>query len=77
MLFHQLATAARAAGIERFVAETLPENHKMLGLFAATGLVTGQTFNNGTVDVTMTLPDIDEAVASRMSGSNRAHKVCG
>jgi RimJ/RimL family protein N-acetyltransferase len=59
MLFHQLAAAARIAGIERFVAETLPENHKMLGLFAATGLVTGRTFNDGAVDVTMTLPDTD------------------
>jgi RimJ/RimL family protein N-acetyltransferase len=57
MLFHQLATAARAAGIERFVAEVLPENHKMLGLFAATGLVAGRRFNDGAVDVTMTLPD--------------------
>jgi RimJ/RimL family protein N-acetyltransferase len=56
LLFHHLATAAHAAGIKRFVAETLPENHKMLGLFTATGLVTQRKFNDGAIDVTMTLP---------------------
>jgi RimJ/RimL family protein N-acetyltransferase len=56
LLFHQLASAAHAAGIRRFVAEVLPENHKMLGLFTATGLITKRRFNDGAVDVTMTLP---------------------
>jgi len=56
LLFHQLATAAHTAGIRRFIAETLPENHKMLELFTATGLVTRQAFNDGAIAVTMKLP---------------------
>ena len=56
-LLQQLAVAARRAGITRFVAETLADNHAMLHVFAATGLVTGQSYDEGVVDITMTLPD--------------------
>jgi GNAT superfamily N-acetyltransferase len=55
LLFQQLADAARLVGITRFVAETLPENHKMLDLFTRTGLVSHRSFGHGVVDVTMQL----------------------
>jgi GNAT superfamily N-acetyltransferase len=57
LLFHELATAASEAGITRFVAETLPDNHKMLDLFTRTGLVSERAFGRGVVDITMLLPD--------------------
>jgi GNAT superfamily N-acetyltransferase len=56
-LFAALATAAYSVGITQFVAETLPENHKMLDVFAHTGLVSGRAFGRGVVDVTMSLVD--------------------
>ena len=37
MLAH-LAEAARAVGVERFVADVLPENHRMVDVFRASGL---------------------------------------
>jgi RimJ/RimL family protein N-acetyltransferase len=55
-LFDALATAAHAVGIKRFVAETLPENHKMLALFTRTGLVTRRSFGRDAVEITMSLP---------------------
>jgi len=64
LLFHEVAAAARAAGITRFVAETLPENHRMLGVFAATGLVSGRSFDDGAVEVTMSLDEGSVAVAA-------------
>ena len=57
MLFQELATAAGEAGITRFIAETLPENRKMLDLFTRTGLVSGRSFGRGVVEITMSLPD--------------------
>jgi GNAT superfamily N-acetyltransferase len=57
LLFHKLATAASDAGITRFVAETLPENRKMLDLFTRTGLVSERSYGRGVVEITMLLPD--------------------
>jgi GNAT superfamily N-acetyltransferase len=57
LLFHELATAASEAGITRFVAETLPENRKMLDLFTRTGLVSERSYGRGVVEITMLLPD--------------------
>jgi GNAT superfamily N-acetyltransferase len=55
LLFRVLTDAATAVGITRFVAETLPENHKMLDLFTRTGLVVDRRFGRGEVEVTMQL----------------------
>ena len=57
VLFHELAAAAGAAGITRFVAETLAENRKMLDLFAETGLVTQRSYGRGVVQITMLLQE--------------------
>jgi GNAT superfamily N-acetyltransferase len=56
LLFDELAAAATEAGITRFLAETLPENRKMLDLFTRTGLVSKRSFGRGVVEVTMPLP---------------------
>ncbi len=37
-LLEHLAAAGRAAGVHRFVADTLPENQRMLGVFRERGL---------------------------------------
>ncbi|MEY2424233.1 MAG: hypothetical protein QOI95_4300 [Acidimicrobiaceae bacterium] len=62
LLFHELVAAAGAAGITQFVAETLAENHKMLDLFTATGLVTSRHFAQGVVTLSMPLPDVPVAL---------------
>jgi acetyl coenzyme A synthetase (ADP forming)-like protein len=50
-LLERLAVRAAAVGIERFVAEVLPENRQMLGVFQAVGFETTRKLESGTVEV--------------------------
>lgn len=54
-LFHRLADRARALGVERFVAETLPHNHRMLAVFHHAGLPVRTRFVDGVVQVAIDL----------------------
>jgi hypothetical protein len=51
----RLAATARGVGITEFVAQTLPDNRKMLGVFTRSGLLTATGFHDGLVDVSMAL----------------------
>lgn len=55
LLLGRLASIARAHGITDFVAQTLPENRRMLGVFARSGLLAAYGFHDGLVDVSMSL----------------------
>ncbi|HET9322958.1 MAG TPA: GNAT family N-acetyltransferase, partial [Gaiellaceae bacterium] len=50
-LLEQLAERAGAVGIERFIAEVLPENSQMLHVFAAVGFEVRRKLESGTVEV--------------------------
>jgi acetyl coenzyme A synthetase (ADP forming)-like protein len=50
-LLERLAERAAAFGIERFVAEVLPENRQMLAVFQAVGFETTRRLESGTVEV--------------------------
>jgi acetyl coenzyme A synthetase (ADP forming)-like protein len=50
-LLEQLAERAAAVGIERFIAEVLPENSQMLKVFEAVGFETARKLEGGTVEV--------------------------
>jgi acetate---CoA ligase (ADP-forming) len=50
-LLEQLAARAASVGIERFVAEVLPENSQMLKVFAAVGFESTRRLEGGTVEV--------------------------
>jgi RimJ/RimL family protein N-acetyltransferase len=56
MLFDALVSAAQDGDITHFVAETLPENRKMLHFFGATGLETSRSSGRDSVEVTLCLP---------------------
>jgi len=58
VLLEHLAAAALARGIVTFVADTLPENVKMLGVFRAAGLVEQARYDNGLIRVTMQLEPV-------------------
>jgi len=51
LLLHRLADAARARGLTRFVAETLPGNQRMLAVFRESGLGARSTFDGDVVRV--------------------------
>jgi acetyl coenzyme A synthetase (ADP forming)-like protein len=50
-MLEQLAARAGAVGIERFVAEVLPDNRQMLRVFEAVGFEATRTHQSGTVEV--------------------------
>jgi acetyl coenzyme A synthetase (ADP forming)-like protein len=50
-LLEQLATRAAGAGIERFVAEVLPENSAMLAVFRDAGFEESRTLGGGEIEV--------------------------
>lgn len=54
-LFHRLAIRARELGIERFVAEVLPHNRRMLNVFLHAGLPATSEFRDGVVHLTVEL----------------------
>ena len=54
-----LARAARRNGMSRFVASVLPDNHKMLQVFADSGWVVERHFEDGVIDIALALNRAD------------------
>ena len=54
-LFGRLAARARELGLERFTAEVLPHNRRMLNLFHRSGLPVTARFRDGVVHVVLDL----------------------
>jgi RimJ/RimL family protein N-acetyltransferase len=55
LLFRRLAERARATGVRRLVAETLPENRRMLAVFHHAGVPCTSTNADGVVNLSMEL----------------------
>ncbi|MFJ3956596.1 GNAT family N-acetyltransferase [Arthrobacter sp. NPDC090010] len=72
ILLEHLAAAALENGIRRFSAEVLPENRKMLGVFADAGYEVKRQFEDGVVLVVF---DIDPTVKSRAVMESREHRA--
>jgi len=63
LLLEQLAATARARGIVKFVADTLPGNGRMLNLFADAGLPVTTEYGSGVIRVGLELR-VDESFRS-------------
>ena len=72
LLLEHLASAARARGIRRFIADTLSDNSKMLGVFRGAGFVERATFEAGVVRVTMELDPVPAYLAKVEERDRRA-----
>ncbi|OMH29691.1 GNAT family N-acetyltransferase [Tersicoccus phoenicis] len=72
ILLEHLAAAAREKGIRTFVAEVLPENRKMLTVFADAGYEVQRHFESGVVEVSF---DIDPTDRSRAVMEAREHRA--
>jgi acetyl coenzyme A synthetase (ADP forming)-like protein len=70
LLFEHLAAIARSQGIHTFVAETLPSNSRMLGVFSAAGWPRRTRFESGVVHTEFA---IDPSPASLEAMSEREH----
>ncbi|MEZ5169185.1 MAG: GNAT family N-acetyltransferase [Acidimicrobiia bacterium] len=62
-LLEQLAAVGRANGIHRFVAETLPENHRMLAVFRAAGWSVDSEFGDGVIEVSFPIESTEQSRA--------------
>lgn len=72
ILLEHLAVAARENGIRRFTAEVLPENRKMLMVFADAGYDLTRQFDDGVVSVEF---NIDPTEKSRAVMESREHRA--
>ncbi|GAB4085919.1 bifunctional GNAT family N-acetyltransferase/acetate--CoA ligase family protein [Myceligenerans cantabricum] len=72
VLLEHIADAARERGIRRFVAEVLPQNRAMLGVFREAGYVTEQHLDDGFVTVGV---DLDPTDRSREVMADREHRA--
>ncbi|ABY24139.1 acetyltransferase (GNAT) family protein [Renibacterium salmoninarum ATCC 33209] len=72
ILLEHLAAAARENGVTRFTAEVLPENRKMLTVFAEAGYEVSRHFDDGVVSLSF---DIDPTEKSRAVMESREHRA--
>jgi acyl-CoA synthetase (NDP forming)/GNAT superfamily N-acetyltransferase len=72
LLLEHLAVAARGRGIERFVAETLPGNSRMLGVFRDAGFREERRFDSGVVRVAFPIEPTPESLEARDAREERA-----
>jgi acetyl coenzyme A synthetase (ADP forming)-like protein len=64
LLLEHLAVIARSHGIHTFAADTLPDNAKMLGMFAAAGWARDCHFDGGTVRTQFSIVPSAESTAA-------------
>ncbi|MBO0906744.1 bifunctional GNAT family N-acetyltransferase/acetate--CoA ligase family protein [Arthrobacter sunyaminii] len=72
ILLEHLAAAARENGIRRFSAEVLPENRKMIGVFADAGYEVRRHFDDGVIALDFNIDPTDKSRAVMESREHRA-----
>src|SRR4051794_18193094 len=72
VLLEHLAAAARENGVHRFVAEVLPQNRRMLGVFRDAGYEVRHDFEDGVVSLAF---DIDPTQRSLAVMESREHRA--
>ncbi|MDM7831384.1 bifunctional acetate--CoA ligase family protein/GNAT family N-acetyltransferase [Cellulomonas edaphi] len=72
VLLEHLAAAARERGMRRFVAEVLPQNGRMIGVFKDAGYVVRQRTEDGIVAVGFDIDPTDRSLAVMADREHRA-----
>ncbi|PYI38344.1 GNAT family N-acetyltransferase [Arthrobacter psychrolactophilus] len=72
ILLEHLAAAAREKGIDKFSAEVLPENRKMIQVFSEAGYEVHRHFDDGVISLHF---DIDPTDKSRAVMESREHRA--
>ena len=62
-LLEHLAAAARERGIQRFVADVLPQNQKMVAVFREAGFMVTQEFDHGVMALAFDIDPTDRSLA--------------
>ncbi|WP_299518888.1 GNAT family N-acetyltransferase [uncultured Serinicoccus sp.] len=71
VLLEHLADIGREGGVTRFVADVLPQNRKMIGVFRDAGFEVSHEFDDGVIAVSF---DIEPTEASRAVRTSREHR---
>ncbi|MGZ4613650.1 MAG: bifunctional acetate--CoA ligase family protein/GNAT family N-acetyltransferase, partial [Kineosporiaceae bacterium] len=71
-LLEHLAAAARENGVHRFVAEVLPQNRRMLGVFRDAGYEVEHAFEDGVVSLSFDIDPTERSLAVMESREHRA-----
>ncbi|MGY4642737.1 bifunctional acetate--CoA ligase family protein/GNAT family N-acetyltransferase [Cellulomonas sp. URHB0016] len=72
VLLEHLAAAARERGVRRFVAEVLPQNGRMIGVFRDAGYEVRQRTEDGIVTVSFGIDPTDRSLAVMADREHRA-----
>ncbi|MFK5689509.1 GNAT family N-acetyltransferase [Ornithinimicrobium sp. LYQ92] len=72
VLLEHLADIARESGITRFVADVLPQNRRMIGVFRDAGFEVTHEFDDGVIAVSFDIEPTDASRAVRMSREHRS-----
>ena len=72
VLLEHLAQAARERGLRRFVAEVLPQNHRMITVFAEAGYTLSSRIDDGIVHVEFEIRPTDDSVEVMVAREQRA-----
>ncbi|MFG6191450.1 GNAT family N-acetyltransferase [Nonomuraea sp. JJY05] len=72
VLLEHLAATARENGIERFVADVLPANMRMMGLLRQAGYTAQSQFEDGVVRMTLDLTPTETSTEVTLSREHRA-----
>lgn len=72
VLLEHLAAAARERGVRRFVAEVLPQNGRMIGVFKDAGYAVRQQTEDGVVAVAFDIDPTDRSLAVMADREHRA-----
>jgi acyl-CoA synthetase (NDP forming)/RimJ/RimL family protein N-acetyltransferase len=75
VLLEHLTAAARENGIERFVADVLPENRKMLGVLRDTGYEIARRYDNGVISLGFAIDPTERSLAVVEAREHRSEAV--
>jgi acyl-CoA synthetase (NDP forming)/RimJ/RimL family protein N-acetyltransferase len=72
VLLEHLAAAARENGLHRFVAEVLPQNRKMIGVFRDAGYEVSHRYEDGVISLGFEIDPTEKSLAVMESREHRA-----
>ncbi len=75
VLLEHLAAIGREAGVRRFVADVLPQNRRMIGVFADMGFEVSHELDDGVIAVSFDIEPTDASDSVRMAREHRAEAV--
>ncbi|GAB4076524.1 bifunctional acetate--CoA ligase family protein/GNAT family N-acetyltransferase [Nostocoides australiense] len=75
VLLEHLADIGRDDGLTSFEAEVLPQNHKMLAVFADAGYIVSRRVEDGVVQVHFDIEPTEKSESVRLSREHRAESI--